>query len=387
MKRIEAIDFTRGLVMIIMALDHTRDLFHVGALTQSPTDLATTTPLLFFTRWITHLCAPAFVFLSGWSAYLSLQARGDLAASRRFLWSRGLWLIFLEFTVVNFGIWFDLQFRVSLLQVIAAIGAGFLILGCLLRVPARIIGLIGLVIVLGHNLLDFLPRNADYPLREVVSVLFSPNSFQLSPGYLMFIAYPPIPWLGIMLLGFAAGQLFDRPPAARRRLFTGAGLITLALFGLLRYGNWYGDPAPWAVQKDGLYTVLSFLNTTKYPPSLLFAAMTLGLMFLILAAAEGLRNKFIRFVSLYGHVPLFYYLVHWYLLHTAMLVMLLLQGFDWSELDFGPFQFGRPRRESGLALGGVYLVWLGAVLALYPLCRWYAGYKARHPEKQWLRYL
>jgi uncharacterized membrane protein len=387
MKRIEAIDFTRGLVMIIMALDHSRDLFHIDALTQDPTNLATTTPVLFFTRWITHLCAPAFVFLSGVSAYLSFRAKGDLAASQRFLWSRGLWLVFLEFTVVNFGIWFDLQFRTTLVQVIAAIGLGFMILGCLLKIPVRIIGLLGGAIVLGHNLLNLVPPDTAYPLRGLVSFLFSPNTFQLTPDYLMFIAYPVVPWLGIMLLGFAAGPLFERPPAVRKRLFLKTGLSLLALFALLRYSNWYGDPAPWSVQRDGVYTFLSFINTTKYPPSLLFAAMTLGPMFLILAGMEGVRNKFSRVVSRYGHVPLFYYLVHWYLLHTTLVVLFLAQGYPWSDLDFGPFRFGRPSPEVGLSLGGVYLVWLCAVLVLYPVSRWYAGYRARHPEKRWLRYL
>ncbi|MGV3642560.1 MAG: DUF1624 domain-containing protein [Adhaeribacter sp.] len=386
MKRIEAIDFTRGLVMIIMALDHTRDLFHVDSLVQSPTDLATTTPFLFFTRWITHLCAPVFVFLAGVSVWLSGRAQGNLVASRRFLWSRGLWLVFLECTVVSFGIWFDLKFRTTLFQVIGTIGISFLVLGCLLKVPPRLIGLLGLLIVLGHNALPLQNWAQGPPWQQALTVLFSAQPFQLTPDHLLFLAYPPVPWLGIMLLGFAAGPLFELAPQARRRLFLYSGAALLVLFGVLRFSNLYGDPAPWSPQKSALFTFLSFLNTTKYPPSLLYSAMTLGLMGLILAVAEGMRNKFSRVVSLYGKVPLFYYLVHWYVLHTLLLVLLLVQGFSWSDLDFGPFRFGRPMQENGLPLWGVYLVWASVVLALYPLCRWYAGYRARHPEKRWLRY-
>jgi uncharacterized membrane protein len=387
MKRIDGIDFVRGLVMVIMALDHTRDLFHADSLAQNPTDLLTTTPLLFFTRWITHLCAPVFVFLSGVSAYLSYRKTGNAARSRQFLLRRGLWLLVLEFTVINFGIWFDIKFRTSLFQVIAAIGLGFMVLACVLKLPARTIGVIGLLILLGHNLLVYLPLAAGSFLQVTRSALFSPNAYQVSAQYLFVVGYPPVPWLGIMLAGFGCGTLFELAPAKRKALFLKAGLMILVLFTLLRLLNIYGDPAPWFPQKNTLFTLLSFLNTTKYPPSLLFAAMTLGLMCLILAFSEGLKNPFSRFITVYGRVPLFYYLLHWYLLHTLMLLLMFLQGYHWSDLDFGPFRFGRPAQESGLKLGAVYLVWISVVVALYPLCRWYGGYKSRHPGNKWLSYL
>jgi uncharacterized membrane protein len=386
MRRVDAIDFARGLVMIIMALDHTRDLFHLHALTQSPTDLATTTPWLFFTRWITHLCAPIFVFLSGTSAYLSFQKRADMAETRQFLLRRGLWLLVLEFTVVSFGIWFDVKFRTSLFQVIAAIGFGFIVLGFLIKLPPKAIGLLGLLILLGHNLL---PASfpAGSPFQQLLSALLRPNVFQVSPHHTLVIGYPPVPWLGMMLAGFASGPLFGMAPVKRKALFLKIGLACLALFTLLRYPNFYGDPAPWLTQENTLFTFLSFINVTKYPPSLLFCCLTLGLMWLILSFAEGLKNAFSRVVILYGQVPLFYYLVHWYLLHTLMVLLMLLQGFQWSDLDFGPFHFGRPQQPSGLRLGAVYLVWLSVVTGLYPVCRWYGSYRSRHPEKKWLRYL
>ncbi|NOT59369.1 MAG: DUF1624 domain-containing protein, partial [Acidobacteria bacterium] len=208
--RINAVDLLRGLVMIVMALDHTRDWLHVSALTQSPTDLATTTPLLFFTRWVTYFCAPIFVFLAGTSAYLSAKTQPDLAAARRRLWLRGLWLVVLEFTLVNFAIWFDPKFRTFLFQVIAAIGFSFIALALLLKLSPKIIGLIGATIIFGHGLLPLLPLGNNWPLRLVLSPLFALTPYQLAPQLTLVIAYPLIPWLGILLAGFAAGQFFER---------------------------------------------------------------------------------------------------------------------------------------------------------------------------------
>jgi len=352
MPRLSTIDFTRGLVMVIMALDHVRDLMHTTALTQDPTDLSTTTPGLFMTRWITHLCAPTFVFLSGTSAYLSLKNGGNLTTSRRFLRSRGLWLILLEFTLINFALWFDLQFRLLVMQVIAAIGFGLVVLSFLLKTPVRIVGLLGLVIVFGHNLLQGVAFNG--PLGFFWSVLFRPGVFSVTPHFTFAVLYPLIPWLGILLAGYAAGPIFERDLPQRRKTVLTLGLASLALFSLIRFFNFYGDPAPWAVQKEGLFTFLSFINCSKYPPSLLYTLLTLSVAFLILAAADGRENRVTRAVSVYGKVPLFYYLIHWYLIHSLMLALVVAQGFRWEQMPFGPFEFGRPRVgfRSGTA-GGV----------------------------------
>ena len=373
--------------MIIMALDHIRDLMHVTSLTQNPLDPATTTPLLFFTRWITHLCAPVFVFLSGTSAYLSFQKRNDVAAMRRFLVSRGIWLIVLEFTIVGFGIWFDFQFRIFFFQVIAAIGCSFIVLSFLLKVPVKWIAAAGLVIVLGHNLLDLPGALPSSIAGTILTPLFFPVGYNITPHTLFFIGYPVIPWLGIMLLGFAAGPLFLMDPRkkVRRLLLAGTGL--LIFFALLRYANVYGDPAPWSLQKNGLYDLLSFLNVTKYPPSLLFTAIMLGCMMFMLAFGESVSNRFTRVVSVYGKVPLFYYIIHWYLVHGTLLVIMRLQGFHWNDLQFGAFNFGRPKAPSGIPLWGVYVVWICLVVFMYPLCKRYSRYKMAHPEKKWLHYL
>ncbi len=411
MKRILSIDIARGLVMVIMALDHARDLLHVDSLTQSPTDMATTTPILFFTRWITHLCAPSFVFLSGTSAWLSVNRQrtapgmpGTPATSiRRHFLIRGIWLIILEFTVVNFALWWDIHFRLIMFQVIATIGSGFIFLAFLYRVSPKILAGVGLLIIFGHDLLSQVMLPVNPTARILLSLFFSSGLFQITPDFALLIAYPVIPWLGILLTGFAAGRIFEMPAEKRKKLLLRGGFAAIGLFLLLRLGNFYGDPAPWAVQRNWIYSTLSFFNVSKYPPSLLYTLIMLGLLFLFLAFLtrpggsphDGNANVIgkdkegvvARILAVYGKVPLFYYLMHWYVLRCAMFIMVFAEGFHMRDLLFIPFQFGRPAKGSGLPLAGVYAVWLTIVVLLYPLCRWYGRYRAAHPEKTLLRYL
>jgi uncharacterized membrane protein len=389
MKRIYSIDFIRGLVMIIMALDHSRDLLHVHSIDQNPTDLSTTTPILFFTRWITHLCAPIFVFLSGTSAFLSIknQPDQDTRTSRRFLLTRGLWLILLEFTIVNFAIWYDIHFQLEFLQVIFTIGFGFILLSTMIKVPPKILAMIGLILIFGHDLITTLPPPANPVARFITSFLFAPGLFPITSHLTIFVGYPALPWFGIMLTGFACGQLFWLPAPQRKKIFWQTGMAVLILFVILRYINIYGDPSKWSHQKDALFTFLSFMNVSKYPPSLLYTLVTLGIMFLLLAVMENVTNPFTRVISTYGKVPLFYYLIHWYVLHTIMLIVVFAQGFHAADLQFGAFLFGRPKSPSGLPLAGVYGIWFGVVCLMYPLCRWYSAYKSAHRDNKWLRYL
>ena len=385
MERNTSIDLTRGLVMIIMALDHVRDLLHVSSLTQSPTDLSTTTPILFFTRWITYLCAPAFVFLAGTSAYLSMTRKNDLVATRNFLLKRGLWLIFLEFTLVNFGMWFDLHFSVLIFEVIAAIGLGFLLLALLLRLPALTLGMMGLLILILQHL--FVPAGPqDTLVYKVISALFVPGAFPYGDGKMVLMAYPPLPWAAIMLLGFAAGRYFMLEPIQQRRLFGRAGVVLIVSFLVLRCFNIYGDPSSWSMQKDAIYSALSFLNVTKYPPSLQFNLLFLGIMCLLLAWGQNLTSKISYYISAYGKVPLFYFLVHWYIIHPFLFLVIWLQGFKAADMVFG-MNFGRPKAESGVPLWGVYLSWVCLVLIMYPLCKAYWRFKSANPHKTWLRYL
>ena len=386
MKRIFSIDFARGLVMIIMPLDHVRELMHINSLTGGPTNLATTTPILFFTRWITYLCAPIFVFLAGTSAYLSNKKR-TASEAKKFLAKRGFWLIVLEFTLVNFGMFFDPGFHTLIFEVIGAIGAGFVILSLLLELSPSVIAMIGLVIFFGHNIYDIISFSDHSIVKEILDPLITLKVYPVSGHSVLIIAYPVIPWLGIMLLGYGSGKLFEYSDQNRKKLFTVIGILALLLFVGLRILNGYGDPVPWAIQKNSLFTFLSYVNVTKYPPSLLFGLVTLGILFLIFAIVENVRGKFMDFVSVYGKVPLFYFLVHFYLVHLITIVLMLVQGFRWSQLDFASGNFGRPKGvESGVSLGVIYIIWICVVLALYKPCAWFGKYKSTHTQ-WWLKYI
>lgn len=373
--------------MIIMALDHVRDLMHINSITQNPTDLLTTTPLLFFTRFVTHFCAPTFVFLAGTSAYLSFINRNNVTQSRSFLIKRGLWLIVLEFSIVNLGLFFDLGFHTFLFQVIATIGFGFIVLAFLLKLSSKTIGLIGLGIIFCHNLLPLIPFADGSMIKTLLSPFFVTALFSLAPHANFIMAYPPVPWLGIMLAGFATGKILILAGDIRKNVLLKIGLSALLLFAILRFINIYGDPSTWSRQKDGLYTFLSFINVTKYPPSLLFSLITLGVMFLVLAFTDRVNNGFTKVVSVYGKVPLFYFVVHFYLIHVSMIAMMFLQGFNWSDLSFASGIFGRPPGvQSGVELWAIYLIWIGVVVILYKPCVWFGKYKAEH-NQWWLKYI
>jgi uncharacterized membrane protein len=387
MKRIYSIDFTRGLVMIIMVLDHVRDLMHTGSVTHSPTDLSTTTPILFFTRWITYLCAPIFVFLAGTSAYLSFKRKSNVTESRKFLLKRGGWLILLEFTVVNFGLFFDPGFHTLIFEVIAAIGFGFVMLSLMLRLSLKTICITGMVIIFCHALVSLIPLPTGSTANMILSLFFNPGASMLTSAHAFVMAYPPIPWLGIMLIGFATGKLFELNVSERKKIFIRIGFAALGLFVILRFINVYGDPSPWSHQKNAVFSFLSFMNITKYPPSLLFCLITLGMMFLILAAAENAKGRVQAIPIVYGKTPLFYFIVHFYLVHFLLVILLLLQGFHWADLDFASGNFGRPKgAASGIPLWVVYLVWIAVVAVLYKPCVWFGRYKSEH-KYWWLKYI
>lgn len=387
MNRIRSIDITRGLVMVIMALDHVREFWHKTAMTVSPTDLTKTTTALFFTRWITHLCAPAFVFLAGTSAYISFRRTGNISESRKFLLTRGLWLVLLEFTLINFALWFDIRFRLLILEVIGAIGFSFIILSLLLSLGSRTVGTLGLIIILSHNMLQVGEMPVSKASALLFSALFRPNMIQFSDVFSIFTAYPVIPWLGIMLLGFGFGEVFELTFEKRKKFLLWSGTSALFLFVVLRFTNIYGDPAIWSDQKSCWFTFLSFINVTKYPPSLLFTLLFVGLTLITLRISEGLQGKFPSLSESYGKVPFFYFVVHLYLIHALMFVMLFIQGYGKDDMVFGAFKNGRPDTGGGISLTGVYLIWLGVVIVMYPFCRWYGRFKAEKRHIRILRYL
>ncbi len=388
--RIESIDLLRGVVMVIMALDHVRDYFHFGSFYVDPTNLATTTPILFFTRWITHLCAPVFIFLAGTSAFLYASRRETRGQVARFLLSRGLWLIFLEITVVNFAWTFDHTLSLHILQVIWAIGASMVVLAGLIFLPRYVLLGVGVLLVSGHNLLDAVAVSG-LNLQSVAWYLLHQQSFiPFGDGSAIYFAYPVIPWIGLMILGYLFGVFYQKGFDAelRKKWLLGLGLGAMLLFIALRAGNFYGDPAPWKTQGTAVYSFLSFMNTTKYPPSLLFLAMTLGPALIFLYLTESVKNKFSGALVTIGRVPLFYYVAHLYAIHLLAVLGVLYAGRQWSEMILtAPAFLNAGLANYGYNLLVVYLIWGGVVLALYPLCKRYNAYKAANRGKWWLSYL
>jgi uncharacterized membrane protein len=384
--RLDSVDLLRGLVIVIMALDHARDYFTGVRLDPTgSTDLSQMAAPLFFTRWITHFCAPVFVFLAGTSAFL-YQARGRSRAEvSRFLLTRGIWLVVLELTVVRWAWNFNFNYTTEMLfvQVIWVIGVSMIVLAGLIYLPPRAVAAVGIAMILGHNLLDGITPQSLGGWGPLWTFLHVQAAIPLGGGQVFFVVYPLIPWIGVMAAGYAFGILLLRPEQERRRrlLLLGVGL-TLA-FLVIRAVNLYGDPAPWAVKETAGRTVLSFLNTTKYPPSLQFLLMTLGPAIAVLPLFERLTGPGARALIVFGRVPLFFYVLHLYLIHALALMVGTLAGFD--PRSFLHLWLKNPDGW-GYGLPVVYLVWVGVVLALYPACRWFAGVKARRREA-WLSYL
>lgn len=388
-KRIQSIDLLRGLVMVIMALDHVRDYINFGYLNDDPTNIDTTTPSLFFTRWITHFCAPVFVFLSGTSAFLYGSKRTKKEITK-FLFTRGLWLIFIELTVVNFAWTFDISLGVHILQVIWAIGLCMICLSFLIYIPIRYLLGIGILLVAGHNLLDSITAKGSHPFSILWYILHQQQFLKISDNQLFFLAYPIIPWLGLMILGYCFGTLYKKEADinTRKKWLLRLGISSIILFIILRSTNLYGDLAPWSQQKNFIYTLLSFLNTTKYPPSLIYILMTIGPALLFLYFSEKVQNRMSKILVIIGRVPFYYYILHLYLIHIFGIIGLLILGEDWREIIYTPQRFmSGYLANKGFDLWVTYLVWVLVIIILYPLCKKYQEYKANNPDKWWLSYL
>lgn len=387
--RIASIDIMRGLVMVIMALDHTRDYFHTGGVAIDPTDLSTTSPLLFFTRIITHYCAPTFVFLSGMSAYISRQNKSDKTLSL-FLLTRGIWLIILEFTVVRLGITFNLYYDFTIFQVIWVIGASMIVLSALVFLNPKVILIGGLIIIFGHNLFDLVPVEPESNAYFVWSLLRQSGVVNWGEGNVIVLSYPLIPWLGIMMTGYGMGVIYSKnySPVKRQNVLLYSGITAIALFILIRFINVYGDPAPWTAQKDNMFTVMSFLKVTKYPPSLLYVLMTLGPVLVMMSWMDTLRTGSWEPFRVIGRVPLFYYILHFYFIHLfALLTFMIASGTPVGDINFHFSNgLGGIPTGFGFGLGWVYVAWISIVLFLYPLCKWYHQFKSTH-RNWWLSYL
>ena len=423
-RRVHSVDLLRGVVMMIMLLDHVREFVHAGALQSDPTNPATTTVAIFFTRWVTHYCAPIFVFLSGVSIYLQSmngKPRGELS---RFLWTRGLWLVFLEFTVVRFGTVFNLDYSFfGMAQVIWVIGVSMIVMAALVHAPVKVVGAVGLLMIVLHNLLDgfLVPPNiafAGTPPPDLGQtlwiILHQPGIVPIFGGASqVFFGYPLIPWVGVMMLGYAVGSVYAWEARDRRRVLLYAGITATVLFVALRFANVYGDPQRWTtrdafvrqtaqeapaqpgrVRPDpesatSAYTLLSFLNTTKYPPSLLFLLMTLGPGLIVLSLTDGISGASVwqRIPITFGRVPMFYYIMQWFTAHGFGVILGYLAGVDVGYLFRSLLEMGQAAPPGhGFSLGTTYVAWIAGLIILYPLCKWWGGLKRR--SKHWaLSYL
>lgn len=386
-QRILSIDLLRGIVMILMALDHIRDYFHADAFVYDPLDLNKTSVTLFFTRWITHYCAPIFMLLTGTSAFLVGERKGTKALSK-FLFTRGLFLVIMEFTVINFGWNFNIHFPEFDFIVIWSLGMSMIALSAMVYLPKKLILTIGIILVAGHNLLDNVHVAGKGVDAFIWSALHEFGFFTIA-GKNLLIGYPLIPWIGTIALGYSLGSLYSKniEAAKRKKILLQLGTGLILLFVIIRFTNIYGDSSLWSKQSSPVYTFLSFINVSKYPPSLLYILITVGPALLFLALSEIKLNAAGNFISIYGRVPMFYYIIHIYLIHALAMIATNFCGHKWTDMIWSAWATNDNLKGYGFSLGIVYLVWIGVIVMLYPLCKWYDKYKSNHKEKWWLSYL
>jgi uncharacterized membrane protein len=376
--------------MVIMALDHVRDYFHINAFYgNNPENLETTNIMLFGTRFITHYCAPIFVFLAGTSAYLYGQnkTKGELS---KFLITRGLWLVFVEIVINNLLWWFDLSYGFIQMQVIWAIGACMIVLGLIIYIPKRLILLLGLLIVFAHNTLDGIVKEGDSLGSILWYMVHQPNGVVFAKDHFIRFSYPILPWIGVIVLGFCFGELYKKGASIiiRKKWLLVMGFSSIALFFLLRTFNFYGDSGLWSSQETIEKTVISFFKLTKYPPSLLYLLITIGPALLFLYIIENIKNTTTNFLLVFGRVPFFYYLLHILIIHVAAIIGLVITGKDWKLMILTNETFTSGSLEGyGYSLPIVYVVWIMIVALLYPISKSYMIYKAKNKDKWWLSYL
>lgn len=389
--RIQSIDALRGIVMILMALDHVRDFISREAMQFSPTDLARTTPAIFLTRWITHYCAPTFAFTAGLGAFFWLRRNRTPAQLSRFLITRGLWLIFLELTLIRFVFFLDYRFTNAffLLNVIWMLGLSMIVLAVLIHLPRPVLIGLGLAVVAGHNLLDPISAAQFGRSAWLWNVLHQLGAFKAGSD-MVFVAYPLVPWFAVMALGYCMGPVFQWDFLRRQQFLLRTGFALTAAFFILRAVNVYGDPVPWSMQHSLMFTAMSFLNCTKYPPSLLFLLMTLGPALVVLALLERLQFSDRNPMLVFGRVPFFYFVMHLAVIHAVAILMSFLRYGRTPFLWLSPPSMGGPRElfpaDFGVSLVSVYVVWIGILIALYPLCSRFARLK-RERRDWWLSYL
>jgi len=386
-KRISSIDLLRGAVMVLMALDHVRDYFSYDAFFFEPTDLTQSNLALFFTRFVTHFCAPVFVFLAGTSAFLVGQR---LSKKELSIWllKRGIWLVIAELTIIKFAWFFKLDYSSTLIMVIWALGVSMIFLAAFIHLPKKLGIALCLLVVFGHNLLDgYLPHGETATI--VWYILHVGDIIQVG-NMSLYVGYPLLPWIFVMPLGYYFGALYtgNADVHFRRKTLLQLGFAAIALFFALRIFNFYGDASHWEMQESISMSIASFFNVSKYPPSLLYLLITLGPAFVFLAFAENWQGAFHDKLVVIGRVPMFFYIVHLYVIHLAALVAAVVTGFPASAMVIDIWVGMQSALQGyGFSLGVVYLVWLAVVIGLYPLCNWYNTYKNNNRDKWWLSYL
>jgi uncharacterized membrane protein len=390
--RIQSVDALRGAIIILMALDHVRDYTSYAAMSFSPTDLTRTTAALFFTRWITHFCAPVFAFTAGIGAFFWLQRGRTSAQLSAFLATRGLWLMFLEITLLRFIMFFQWKWDGSLfvLTVFWMLGLSMVVLAALVHLPVRILVPLSILVIAAHNLLDPIAPARFGRAAWLWDILHQQAVFNFC-GASFLVAYPLIPWFAVVAVGYSFGAVFVWDPPRRQKFLLILGASLAIAFVLLRAWNRYGDPAPWSSQPSAIFTALSFLNTTKYPPSLCFLLMTFGPALMALAAFERVRLSVVNPLIVFGRVPFFFFLFHMAVAHLLAIALGALRYGSQRFLLLPPPSFGGPRElfpaSYGFSLPGVYLIWFTVMVIAYPFCRWYAEFKQSHREVWWLSYL
>lgn len=382
--RVISLDVLKGLVMILMALDHTRDYFHADAMYFDPVDPEHSNWLTFLTRWITHFCAPAFALLAGTSIFLVGQrmSKKDLSL---FLIKRGIWLMVVEIVIVDFAWMFDIGFNIVLLGVIWVLGLSMVCMAALIHLPRKMLLALSLLVIFGHNLLDGVQSTS-----FIWAVLHQFQEFPDMLGRDVWVIYPLLPWVGVMALGYVLGMMYTLAyePARRKKILLYSGFVSIVLFGVIRVVNGYGNAIPWNPDFNGESLFISFMAPLKYPPSLAYLLMTLGPILVTLALIEGFDGKLTRFISVYGKVPFFYYVMHLFIIHLLAMAYAQYSGYGWEIMILQDWVNEIPAlRGYGISLGGVYLVTAVVVLGLYPLCLRYFQYKKANKDKWWLKYL
>lgn len=384
-QRIHSIDIVRGLIMIIMTLDHSRDFLHFAG--NPPLNLQSTTVVLFFTRWITHYCAPTFLFLGGVSAFLAGQRRTKTELSR-FLFKRGLWLVVSDLLIISLLFTFDLEYHVLVLEVLWASGVGMMLLALMVRLPIQAIGAIAIAVIFGHNILDYIqiPKTGAGGIAATFLMTAFGSFIPIGGDRIVAVLYAAVPWSAALWLGYFFGRLYgkDFNTQKRRRILLSWGGIFIALFIVIRAINHYGDPSQWSPQRNMVFTILSFLNVSKQVPSLLFMLVTLGPVMILLALVEKTGNRFAEICRVYGNVPYFYFIAHLSLLRIINILLIALQGLPLKSAPDAFLVWQAP--DFGVPLWGVYVFWIATAAILYFPCKWYGKYKLSHTH-WWLSYV